>query len=244
LQEWFGLMRYLFSSPVINGLLLGGLPVFISSGLVRYSGTHGALVDILLVSFLLIYVLLHWLLAFPIWDRYLLPLVPVLGALLARIVRGAASRLSFMAPTSRLAVGSLLLVIFLTVPAFQASAGHYPIGQERAAYEGIEDVISFFAQLPEGSVVYHHWLGWHYRYALSDAPVYLAYWPNPAWLARDVQAFGRREPRYITFPAWESTARVERHLDGVGYALDPVLTAAGSSGERSFTVYRVVPSPD
>jgi hypothetical protein len=132
----------------------------------------------------------------------------------------------------------------LSVPAFQASTGRYPIGQERAAYEGIEDVISFLAELPEGSVVYHHWLGWQYRYALWDAPVYLAYWPNPAWLVRDVEVFGGREPRYIVFPEWESSARIEYSLDAIGYVLDPVLTAARSNGARSFTVYRLARSLD
>jgi 4-amino-4-deoxy-L-arabinose transferase-like glycosyltransferase len=244
LGDWVRLMRHLFASPVINGLLLVGLPILVAIGIVRHPGARGYLADILLASFLLIYFLFHWLVALPIWDRYLLPLVPILAVLLGRLGRGVASRLSFLSGSWRTVVVGLLLAVFLSVPAFQASANRYPIGQERAAYEGIEGIVSFFGELPEGSVVYHHWLGWHYHYTLWDAPIYLAYWPNPAWLVRDVEVFGGREPRYIAFPAWESSARVEHRLNAVGYALDPVMTAVRSDGSLSLTVYQLSSSPD
>jgi hypothetical protein len=91
-------------------------------------------------------------------------------------------------------------------------------------------------------VVYHHWLGWHYQHALFDGPVYLAHWPTPAWLARDVQAFGDREPRYVAFPAWESAARVRWALAEVGYALEPVLTTTRPDGSPSFAIYAIRPA--
>jgi 4-amino-4-deoxy-L-arabinose transferase-like glycosyltransferase len=244
LRGWCELIRYVFTSPIVNGLLFVGLPTLVAIGILRHPGGRGSLADILLTFFVLFYFLFHWLMALPIWDRYLLPVVPVLAVLVGRVGRRAASRLSFLSSSWQVGVVSLLLMVFLSVPAFQASTGRYPIGQERAAYEGIEDVISFLAELPEGSVVYHHWLGWQYRYALWDAPVYLAYWPNPAWLVRDVEVFGGREPRYIVFPEWESSARIEYSLDAIGYVLDPVLTAARSNGARSFTVYRLARSLD
>ena len=97
---------------------------------------------------------------------------------------------------------------------------------------------------PEGAVVYQHWLGWHYAYHLFDAPVYLAYWPTPARMARDVLTFGGGEPRYVTFPSWESSARVERALAGVGYGWEPVLTTTRRDGTLSFTVYHFQPLAD
>lgn len=244
LQGWFGLTRHLFASPMINGILLVGVPVLVSICIVRHPGARDSFADVLLAFFVLSYLLFHWLVALPIWDRYLLSIVPILAVLLGRVARRAASRLSFLSSQWRTAVVGLLLGIFLSVPAFQASASRYPIGQERRAYEGIEKVVSFLARLPEGSVVYHHWLGWQYHYALWDAPVYLAYWPNPAWLVQDVEVFGGREPRYIVFPEWESSARIEHDLDAIGYGLDPVSTAARSNGARSFTVYQLTRSLD
>lgn len=246
LLGWLRLVRYLFASPLVNALLLVGVPALLFVGAVQRPGSPYAPVDLLLVVFLLLYVLFHWLVAFPIWDRYLLPLVPVLAVVLGRIVQRAASRVRALAPCRPFLVAALLLAL-LTVPAVDASAGRSPIGHESGVYQGIDDVIAFLARRPEGSVVYHHWLGWHYHYGLWDAPVYLAYWPHPAWLARDVQAFGGREPRFITFPAWESSARVERALADVGYRLAPVLTVPGpdhgadGDGPPAFTVYQLVP---
>jgi 4-amino-4-deoxy-L-arabinose transferase-like glycosyltransferase len=84
LRGWLELARYLFVSPVVNGALLIGLPALVCQAL-RHRNRE-ALIDLLLVSFLLAYSFLHWLWAFPIWDRYLLPLVPILAILLGRIV--------------------------------------------------------------------------------------------------------------------------------------------------------------
>jgi hypothetical protein len=210
--------------------------------MVRRPVTRSAFSDLLLISFSLIYVLFHWLVAFPIWDRYLLPLVPVLAVLLGRIVKVTVSMSRFPTRRWRWATIGLLLALLLTSPALEASAGRYPIGRERAAHQGIEDVVSFLGRVPEGSVVYQHWLGWHYHHALFDGPVYLAYWPTPEWLARDVQAFGDREPRYVAFPAWESAARVSRALEDVGYALEPVLTTTRDDGTPSFILYAIRPA--
>jgi len=244
LRAWFRLMRALFDSSLVNALLLAGLPALAWKGLARHPRTHRAFFDLLLVSFCMVYVLFHLLVAFPIWSRYLLPLVPMLAVLLGRMAQEVVSLWSGHRKLgTRPLVSAVLLALLLVMPACDASAGRSPLAEEHAVYQGIDEVISFLSQLPEGSVVYHHWLGWHYRYALFDEPVYLAYWPTPAWLARDVRAFGRRSPRYMVFPAWESSARVEQALSDVGYLLDPVVMVTRGGGAPSFTVYHVVPSP-
>ena len=253
LCEWVGLARYLFVSPAVSGVLLVGLPLLIrpksevrslrsevrghSLGRSRYA--RGSLADLLLVFFSLVYFLFHWLWAFPVWDRYLLPLVPVLAVLLGRVLARFAHRLQSAIAYCSLFIVHLSFVILLVVPAFNAAHSRYPVGGDHGAYDGINEVAAFLRGLPEGAVVYQHWLGWHYEYYLFDAPVYLAYWPTPAWLARDVRAFGAEEPRYITFPSWESPARVEWALAGVGYELEPALTTTRRDGTPSFTVYHV-----
>jgi 4-amino-4-deoxy-L-arabinose transferase-like glycosyltransferase len=289
LRGWLGLARYLFDSPVINAVLLIGLGPLVWSALARHPRAREPFVDLCLVSFLIIYFLLHWLWAFPVWDRYLLPLVPVLALLLGRILslfvslvrsnppdapihnpsdapiyRGFPIRhlvsvlpllwgriLSLFASLVRrsplsarhlsFVICHFSLILFLSLPALDAARSLYPVGGDHGAYDGIDEVGAFLHGLPEGTVVYHHWLGWHYRYYLFDAPVYLAYWPAPAWLARDVQAFGAAGPRYLAVPSWDVPARVDRALAGVGYGLDPVLATTRRDGTRSFTVYRVLP---
>ncbi|MDY7077571.1 MAG: hypothetical protein SXV54_11680 [Chloroflexota bacterium] len=256
LRGWIGLARYFFVSPVVNGVLLVGLPVLVWNGvqslmaearnprsgiqgpnLGRYTG--GSFADLFLLLFLVVYFLLHWLWAFPVWDRYLLPLLPALAILLARILSLLASRVRLAIRHFSFLISHISLVVLLALPAWNAAHSHYPVGGDHGAYDGIDKVAAFLRNMPEGTVVYQHWLGWHYAYYLFDAPVYLAYWPTPAWLARDVQAFGTKEPRYITFPSWEPTARVEHALTGVGYGLEPVLTTTRRDDTRSFTVYRV-----
>ncbi len=104
---WVGLARYVFVSPAVSGVLLVGLPLLISPksevlgprseirghnlGRCRYA--RESLADLLLVFFSLVYFLFHWLWAFPVWDRYLLPLVPVLAVLLGRVLARFAHRL-------------------------------------------------------------------------------------------------------------------------------------------------------
>jgi len=244
LRGWAELARYLFASSIVNTALLVGLPVLLWNGIARRPHTRQSLLDFVLVSFLLVYFLFHWLLAFPIWDRYLLPLVPVLSILLARILSLVIRRCSSDIGHRTLNIGHWTLLIILLLPAWTAARSRYGIGGDHGAYDGIDEVAAFLSRLPEGTVVYQHWLGWHYDYHLFDAPVYLAYWPTPAWLARDVLVFGEREPRYVTFPSWESSARVELALVGVGYELEPVLTTTRRDGTRSFTVYHIQPLAD
>ncbi|HET90001.1 MAG TPA: DUF2029 domain-containing protein [Chloroflexi bacterium] len=235
LRGWLDLAQHFFVSPLVGGLLLIGLPGLAVSGWRHRSGS-----DLLFLAFAWVYGALHWLLAFPVWDRYLLPLVPVSALLLGRVL----SRLLALARPVRLhrlasAACYLLLIAALLGPARDAAASRYPVGSDHGAYDGIETVTAFLRRLPEGGVVYQHWLGWHYAYYLFDAPLCQAYWPNPDWLAQDVRVFGKREPRYITFPSWESSARVEHALAGVGYRLDPVLTTTRRDGSQSFTLYRI-----
>lgn len=239
LRAWMEAAACLFGSPAANAFLIIGSGVLLWTAVFRRPGIRSALSDLLLISFSLIYFWLHWLVAFPTWRRYLLPLLPVLAILLSRsFVELALWRAAGHRVWQRRALGILILVAVLVVPAGEAAAGRSPVAQERAPYAGVEQVTAFLSDLDEGSVVYHHWLGWHYRYALFDAPVYLAFWPTPAWLARDVQAFGGTVARYMAFPPWESAERVAQHLQEVGYRLDAVKELP-QDGAGSFVIYRI-----
>jgi 4-amino-4-deoxy-L-arabinose transferase-like glycosyltransferase len=240
LLGWADLARYLFVSPVVNGVLLIGLPVLVWHALTRRTRT--ATMDLLLISFLLAYLFLHWLWAFPVWDRYLLPLLPILAILLGRVASLISSYIRCAAGHLVSSIVHCALFIALIFPARNAAAhSAYPVGGDHGAYDGIDRVAAFLNDQPEGTVVYQHWLGWEYDYYLFDGPVSLAYWPTPAWLARDVLAFGAKGPRYITFPAWESSARVEQALTEAGYGLCPALVTTRRDGLPTFTVYRIQP---
>ncbi len=240
LYRWLVLMRYIFVSPVVNTLLLAGLPALVSRALCAPRSseaglyTREALADISLTCFALLYFLFLWLRAFQVWDRYVLPLMPLLAILLGRILSVlGADRIPLLI--------ILLLLILMSQPAWNAAHSLYPIGGDHGAYDGIDVIAAFLRSQPEGTVVYHHWLGWHYSFYLFGAPLYLAYWPTPAWLAQDVRAFGAQGGRFIAFPSWESSARVEHALTRAGYKLVPVLATTRRDGTRSFTLYRLQP---
>ena len=119
--------------------------------------------DLLLVCFAVVYTLVHWLWAFPIWDRYLLPLVPVLAILLGRILGVVVTWVGqAIGPVKsrirgRMVVScSLVLVVSLIGPAINAAGSRYPVGGDHWAYDGIDDVADYLRALPEGSVVYQH----------------------------------------------------------------------------------------
>jgi hypothetical protein len=133
----------------------------------------------------------------------------------------------------------VLLVALLASPAWTAALSRYPVGGDHGAYDGIDEVAAYLNGLPEGTVVYQHWLGWEYSYYLFGGPISIAYWPTPAWLAGDVQAFGADSSRYVAFPSWESSVRVEQTLTEVGFELKPVLTTIRRDGQVSFVVYRI-----
>jgi len=244
LCDWLGLLRFLFISPAINGLLVFSVPMLAVKGVMDNRTDRRALTDLVLVMFAFAYFLLHWLWAFQIWDRYLLPLVPVLGLLLVRFLGWFLDCLTRWSGLCRRALSAgmaIALMGCLLLPAVSAAQSLYPVGGDHGTYDGIGEVAAFLGDQPEGTVVYQHWLGWHYAYYLFDAQLFVAYWPTPDWLARDVEAFGDREARYITFPSWESVRRVADALEEVGYKLSPVLITTRRDGTRSFTVYRILP---
>ncbi len=240
LHAWLGWLRDLLGSPLLDVTLVVGTAALLLRALRRRSTP--ALFDLALGGFCLAYLLLHWLLAFPVWDRYLLPLLPLLALLLGRVVALLGDGIVRFVPRRNavLVNAALLLAVAagLVPPAYRAVDRQIPVGAGLGAYDGIEQVVAFLRRQPPGSVLYHHWLGWAYDFYLFDGPLYLAYWPTPGWLARDVQAFGHAEPRLLVFPAWESSARVEVALAQVGYCLQPALEA-WEGGQVRFRVYRV-----
>jgi hypothetical protein len=241
LRGWARFLYLAFASPVLAGVLLIGLPALVGNRIWRGDRAPQALLELLIAFFCLTYLLVHWLLAFPVWDRYLLPLVPLLAVLVACLVSLLARTLPGVAVRRAVwIVCQLSLVATLALPAADASRSRYPVGGDHGAYDGVDQVATFLRALPEGAVVYHHWLGWHFRYHLFPATVYLAYWPTPEWLAQDVRAFGSHGPRYISFPSWERPERVQHALASVGYGLEPVLETRRRDGTWSIAVYRIL----
>ncbi|MGD9146956.1 MAG: glycosyltransferase family 39 protein [Anaerolineae bacterium] len=236
--EWLHLAGA-FWSPWLIALLSLALACWLVGGLKGWWLGWNKL-DLALALYLVAYLLLHWLVGFQVWDRYLLGLVPLVALLAARalVVLGAAIPSTWGQRVYVVAV-SLLLVASLSGPVVRAVRSELPVGGDHGAYDGIDHLATYMrTQAPPGSVLYHYWLGYHYRFYLYDAAQRLHWYPDLEDLARDAHVY-RREPRYIALPSFRDTAPVEAALAEAGIRLEPVYETVRRDGSVSFRLYRL-----
>jgi hypothetical protein len=248
-------LHYVTASPFLNILFLGGLPCLLLYDLTPppspqsweggRRGGPSAFFDVVLSAFVFLFLLGHWVLSFNVWDRYLLCLVPVLLILLARILwlASGALVLDFGRRLPKSGLRGFLTIVLLAVtligPALTAARSGYPIGGDHGAYDGIEAVADYFRdRVPVGSILYHHWLGWHYSFYMFDFPLVFRWYPAPEGLAEDASRVDDAQ-RYIVFPNGETTTEVEDALAEAGVELRSVYSTYGRDGSNSFTVYRI-----
>lgn len=226
LEEWARWWQIMFGSPLLGFALLLALPVFLA--LLIYDRDWPTAFDQLFLLFVLVYAGLHWFVAVPIWDRYLLPLAPLAALLLGRL---GARVITFMGPSlgsarraHLLRVGALLfLFLLLLPPGWAARSGDLPVGGYPQADRGAAEIAAILVDAPYGTVLYDHWYGWQWRYHLFDRGVYVSWLPHPAALVEDLQTFGMLGERYLVTPA--------------GPAGEPLRRAALSAGFRPVAVH-------
>ncbi len=238
---WASLLPHFFGWPLLIVLVIG-LPLLLIYDLTRNARTSTATLDLTLIAFALGYLFLHWLLAFPIWDRYLLGLVPIACLLIGRLAGRAILAAQRGQPRGlplRQASIVVLVIGLMTPSATQAWQSALPIGGDHGAQDGIDRVTDYLREYPYGTVVYDHWQGWTLRYYLWDARTYLAYFATPQALAEDLRVFGRTSPRFIVVPASESTLRLERAIAAEGFVLAPALSTQNRHGQPTFTLYQI-----
>ena len=243
LGDWAEILHYMTASPFLNILLLIGLPCLLFYDLGWQRGEPATFFDVVLSAFVILFLLGHWLLSFNVWDRYLLGLVPILLILLARVLWLASGVLArLLSPQRPLLRGFLavaLLAATLAGPAVVAARSGYPIGGDHGAYDGIEAVADYFQErVPAGSILYHHWLGWHYSFYMFDFPLISRWYPSPEALAQDASQVDDAQ-RYIVFPSGKLTAGVRDALADAGLRLRSVCSTYGRDGSTSFIVYRI-----
>jgi hypothetical protein len=243
--EWAQLFGYLFGWSGLGLIAAVAVAGLLARALIRLRNARSGLVTLMLGAFLLAYLFSHWLIAFPVWDRYLLPVVPILGLMLGQLatlfgaqktkggVEGRPVR------SIRLYAFSTVLSTLLIASGLWATIGRIPVGADHGAYRGLRDTMRFLHALPSGTVLYDRWLSWHFDYYLFDSYLYRAGFSSPRWLATDAAAFYDGNPRYLAVPGWESEARLERALADVGLAMQSVLTTYRRDGTTSLQVYEI-----
>lgn len=245
-QAWLNWLFYLGGSPLANGAFVVGWLALLTARLLTPRPSRPALADLIFSGYLLAYVGVYWLWAFNVWDRYLVQLTPLAAYLAGRLAQSAARAIQRVLPRlAPTALAVLMVVTALGPPAWQAARARFPIGGDHGAYLGIDDMARYLRQIPfdEKAVLYDFWLSWQWGYYLYEGPVYVAWMPSPAALARDVQAFGTRAPRFLAIPAWESETEIRTALAQAGYALHLRHTAYRPDGSASLRLYQILPAP-
>jgi len=246
IRGWMGQLKYLTGSRPLNTILIAGVPWLLSYVLwhrrIRQSWLH----DWVLTGFCLCFVGLHTLLSFSIWDRYLLGLVPVVAILLSRVVllpydvflkgeRFGRRRVIYFS------VLGVLLAVTLLQPTQVALTYGFPVGGDHGAFQGIEDVASYFkGNVPAGSIVFHKWLGWHYSFYMFDLPLEFYYYPSHEFVLDTAQRLSTLE-KYIVFPSWTNSDELGAFLGSGGWELREMYRTYRPDGSVSFTIYRIQP---
>ena len=253
-QRWGDLLWYVTASRPLNFLLVIGVPLLLLYGFLWRRRERETLLDITLTSFGLLFLALHLVLDFQVWDRYLLGLVPVVLLLLARVLWRASDGLAALAsfgwtrlsphlPPRRGRAGkgvvlALLLAATLYRPAQDAANSRFPIGGDQGAYQGIETVADYFrGNVGAGATLYQRWLGWHLAFYMFNYPYDFQWCDSPQQLAdHAAQVTG---PRYLVAPSWKSVTEERVALGEKDLSLHTVYQTYRRDGSVSFTIYRV-----
>jgi 4-amino-4-deoxy-L-arabinose transferase-like glycosyltransferase len=212
---------------------------------------RGTAVSRLFLLFLTAYAALHWLLAIPPWERYLLPALPLLAILAGASYQqstaneqrktqstpDATRATQHVSPLTayRLLITALLLLMLPA--ALDAAHGRFPIGGFPEADRGAAAAAAYLENAPYGTVLYDHWYSWQWRYHFFDKGVHVSWTPHPAALARDLRAFGDAAGnRYLAMPETAVAGPFLRAVHTAGFRPIPV-AAAGS-----IVLYQIEPS--
>jgi len=231
LLSWVNQWQTVYGSTILLLLFAIAVLVLLLNGFTNRSKT--GLVDLLLILYFLAFTVLHWLLAVPVWDRYLLPVIPLAALLLARaivVLVGWIDNWITANPDVKRGyirwlfplVLILGILVFLQAPAAKsARRGQWPTGGQATADQGAWQIAELLADEPYGTVLYDHWYSWHWRYHFFDKGVYVSWFPHPAALVEDLQAFGDKGgSRYIVLPDAAAARPVQRAINDAGFTLD------------------------
>jgi 4-amino-4-deoxy-L-arabinose transferase-like glycosyltransferase len=248
---WLRLVGDFWVSPWVNGMMIGAVAWFVGLvlgtwGIRLVVGSQAARsqfwsgIELYLLVFIIVFLAVHCLLGFQVWDRYLLAIVPLAALLAARAFVALGQIIRVIRWRMVYATGlPLLLALALLGPVLQATHSELPIGGDHGAYDGIDELAAYLRrEAPPGSVLYHYWLGYHYRFYLYDAPLRLHWYPNLEDLAHDAFVY-RREPRYIAFPSWRDDGPARSALTSEGISLEPAFETMRRDGTVSFRLYRL-----
>ncbi len=188
------------------------------------------------------FIVLHVVTTVAIWDRYLLPLTPILALLTAKLLDAA---LGHRARREQ-ALIMLTALLLLFPPAWNAAQGGRPVGGDHGAYAGYDQALAWLDQEMTATgasraVLYHQSLGWHHQFYLYDqlrsGQYELRWFPSTVYLADNAAKTPARS-LYTIQPEWARARDLDAHLRMRGVTLAPRFRAG------TMTVYELQRAPE
>jgi hypothetical protein len=259
LADWLALSRHLLGDPLTWLLLCAAVLATRGCNGDRPRGT--VLPTRILVVWGAAYLTLHIVSTVQVWDRYLLPLAPVValfgGFCADWIIRSSAIRRTEAAGdfarnsspmvrifANRSPIAGLFLIAWLllqTGPAVQAAQGKLALGGDRGAYTGIDEATAWLEAHAETlPVVYHRSAGWHLQFhlfaPLQTGQIDLRWAPSAVQLA-DNAAKTPHRPRYLVETDWSPERDLSLQLAARKLTAEPRLHIG------RFTIYEITDQP-
>lgn len=137
--------------------------------------------------YIVAYALLHWLVKFNVYDRYLLPLVPLVAVIMGVAMASLPRRIVIMC-------AGIILITGIPL-AWAAVQGHTPIASDGGRHQGIDGLAAVMNEQYAGEVFYEHWLGWELRYYLGAEPQVIH-----LWFADPMELVAYAQEEFAEFP--------------------------------------------
>ena len=241
LGAWTDLGRLLLGTPTF--LLLGGAALAVISGVIRRPREQATVIDTVLALAVIAYIGAHVLINFNVYDRYLLPLVPLLAILGARGGVWLWGQISRISPRGEVAVIAAAIALALVVGGWNAAEGNVNVGGDggngrRGVYTGINELADFLNQQSLGAIIYDRWIGWELGYYLGEwTDKRKVYYPTIETLVAGALDQPDPAPRYLAAPVDQPIASWLDALREAGFTVTRVYNA------QRFVVYELLPPP-
>ncbi len=234
LEAWAGHWQQLIGQPVLLFALLLLAPLFLAL-LIQRQDRQTAL-DQLFLLFLVAFASAHWLIAVPVWERYILAPAPIASLLAGRFLSRVGSFLQPASMPQRRSLAPLVAVAVIGLLFLAGVTARGASGETRQADSAAAAVAQALSDAPYGTVLYDHWYSWQWRAHLMDSKVYVSWFSHPGALIDDLDAFiGRGDARYVVLPRAAPGDVVRRYLHDAGYRLEAVLQT------EQMNLYRITP---
>lgn len=223
LAQLLGAALWLLGPPAVSLLLLAGtaLAAYKRPGLLR--------ADSGLMAATGVYLAIHIVFGFRLYDRFLLLLLPLL---ILPVARGWAALGEIYARRRP----RLVILVAVLLGAAATFNGRTPVSAGRAAYAGIDELADYLNGKPVATVLYDRWLGWQLDYYLGAwHDKRRVYHPTTDALVADALSLDEPGPRYFASPLDLPYEQWIDALHDAGFAL-----AVDYRSER-FISFRLLP---